>query len=327
MIPSWSRRIAALVGFIGAVLALVAVVPNAHAASPFTLFETGQVRPLALSPDGTRLFAVNTPDNRLEIFDVTGRHADARRLGAGRPRAGRGRGAHQHRGLGGEPPLRQRQHRRRHRRPATARVVRTLLVGDEPRDIVFAGPGGNRAFITTAHRGQNTPLHATIETVLTTAGHRPRRRLGLRRDQPRRHARRHAADDRHALRRHAARARRVAGRRHRLRRRLPLRQPHDDALRGRSCRTAARARAACRSRTTNFQSDRRPEVGLIVQLRRRALARRARPQLEQQRQVLAARQGRVRDRRQRQSAGARSPGRPASTPASARSSSTWSSTR
>src|SRR6185295_9131644 len=35
------------------------------------------------------------------------------------------------------------------------RVTRTLLVGDEPRDIVFAGPGGNRAFITTAHRGQN----------------------------------------------------------------------------------------------------------------------------------------------------------------------------
>ncbi|MBW1907138.1 MAG: hypothetical protein JRJ24_17915, partial [Deltaproteobacteria bacterium] len=34
---------------------------------------------------------------------------------------------------------------------------RTLLVGDEPRDIVFAGPEGNRAFITTAHRGQNSP--------------------------------------------------------------------------------------------------------------------------------------------------------------------------
>jgi YVTN family beta-propeller protein len=37
------------------------------------------------------------------------------------------------------------------------RVTRTLLVGDEPADIVFAGPGGNRAFITTAHRGQNSP--------------------------------------------------------------------------------------------------------------------------------------------------------------------------
>ena len=48
--------------------------------------------------------------------------------------------------------------------------MRTLLVGDEPRDIVFAGPGGNRAFITTAHRGQNTPSQATIETVLTTPG-------------------------------------------------------------------------------------------------------------------------------------------------------------
>ncbi|MGH8536318.1 MAG: hypothetical protein ACREXM_07585 [Gammaproteobacteria bacterium] len=35
-------------------------------------------------------------------------------------------------------------------------VKRTLLVGDEPRDIVFAGRGRSRAFITTAHRGQNT---------------------------------------------------------------------------------------------------------------------------------------------------------------------------
>jgi hypothetical protein len=33
------------------------------------------------------------------------------------------------------------------------RVVRTCSSA-EPRDIVFAGPGGNRAFITTAHRGQ-----------------------------------------------------------------------------------------------------------------------------------------------------------------------------
>src|SRR5262249_56724885 len=32
------------------------------------------------------------------------------------------------------------------------RVTRTLLVGDEPSDIVFAG--GGRAFISTAHRGQ-----------------------------------------------------------------------------------------------------------------------------------------------------------------------------
>src|SRR5262249_57002290 len=50
-------------------LGAVAVAPAARAAS-FVEFESGQVRPLALSPDGTHLFAVNTPDNRLEIFDV-----------------------------------------------------------------------------------------------------------------------------------------------------------------------------------------------------------------------------------------------------------------
>ena len=33
----------------------------------FLNFESGHVRPLALSPAGDRLFAVNTPDNRLEI--------------------------------------------------------------------------------------------------------------------------------------------------------------------------------------------------------------------------------------------------------------------
>ncbi len=37
------------------------------------------------------------------------------------------------------------------------RVVRTLQVGDEPRDIVFAGPDNKWAFIATAHRGQNSP--------------------------------------------------------------------------------------------------------------------------------------------------------------------------
>src|SRR5688572_28165530 len=36
----------------------------------YTLFESGPVRPLALSPDGSMLFAVNIPDGQLEIFDV-----------------------------------------------------------------------------------------------------------------------------------------------------------------------------------------------------------------------------------------------------------------
>src|SRR4029077_3702601 len=46
------------------------------------------------------------------------------------------------------------------------RVTRTLLTCDEPRDIVFAGPGDSRAFVTTARRGQNCP----VDAALTTAG-------------------------------------------------------------------------------------------------------------------------------------------------------------
>ena len=48
-----------------------AVKPRATASS-YTLFESGQVRPLALSADGSLLFATNTPANRLEIFSISG---------------------------------------------------------------------------------------------------------------------------------------------------------------------------------------------------------------------------------------------------------------
>lgn len=129
----------------------------------YTLFEAGQVRPLALSPNGKKLFAVNTPDNRLEVFKVK-------------------EGGLEHVGsvpVGMEPVA------------VAARtngevwvvnnvsdsvsivnvddlsnmyVANTLLVGDEPRDIVFAGKNGHRAFITTAHRGQNAPFDPQLTT-------------------------------------------------------------------------------------------------------------------------------------------------------------------
>lgn len=40
--------------------------------SGFTNFETEPVRPLALSDDGRYLYALNTADDRLEIFDTQG---------------------------------------------------------------------------------------------------------------------------------------------------------------------------------------------------------------------------------------------------------------
>ena len=52
MIASWSRRVAASVGLVNALVLSLILVSGANAASPFTLFETGQVRRLATSPDG-----------------------------------------------------------------------------------------------------------------------------------------------------------------------------------------------------------------------------------------------------------------------------------
>ena len=130
----------------------------AHASSPFTLFESGQVRPLALSPNGKLLFAVNTPDNRLEIYRV--KKSGLTRLGSVpvglEPVAVAARSDDEvwvvnH--LSDSVSIVDLSND-----GESGRVVRTLLVGDEPRDIVFAGPGRSRAFITTAHRGQNVPF-------------------------------------------------------------------------------------------------------------------------------------------------------------------------
>jgi YVTN family beta-propeller protein len=116
----------------------------------FAQFESGPVRPMAISPDRTRLFVANTPNNTLEIFNITA---------AGLQPAARVP-------VGLEPVAVAVRNNNEvwvvnHLSDSvsvvdltgTPRVARTLLVGDEPRDVVFAG-SPERAFITTAHRGQ-----------------------------------------------------------------------------------------------------------------------------------------------------------------------------
>lgn len=104
--------------------------------------------------DAKQLIAVNTPDNRLEIFNI-GKHGKLQAAGsvpvglepvavAIHPNGQAWVVNHLSDSvsvvdLNSQPP----------------KVVRTLLVGDEPRDIVFAGENKDRAFITTAHRGQH----------------------------------------------------------------------------------------------------------------------------------------------------------------------------
>jgi YVTN family beta-propeller protein len=162
-----SRRLATrcargMVGGLVLVFALVGLVAPASAAPSFLAFESGPVRPLALSADGSRLYAVNTPDGQLEVFavDASGL-TPLRSIPVGQePVAVAVRSAsevwvvnHLSDSVSVVDP--------------TAGIVRrTLLVGDEPRDIVFAGPGGSRAFITTAHRGQ----HRTDASIVGVPG-------------------------------------------------------------------------------------------------------------------------------------------------------------
>jgi YVTN family beta-propeller protein len=126
-------------------------------AQDFTAFESQQFTPMAISPDGSRLFVANTPDNRLEILSVS--------AGGLKPVASVQ--------VGLEPvSVAVRNNSEvwvvNHLSDSVSivdvsndnpRVTRTLLVGDEPRDIVFAGAGNSRAFITAAHRGQNSPYN------------------------------------------------------------------------------------------------------------------------------------------------------------------------
>jgi YVTN family beta-propeller protein len=123
---------------------------SADSSVPFVEFESGPVRPIAMSPDGNTLFAVNTPNGTLEVFSLaSGLPVFETQVPVGlEPVAVAARtntevwvtnllsDSVSIVSLAGTP-----------------HVTATLLVGDEPRDIVFAG-SPQRAFITTAHRGQ-----------------------------------------------------------------------------------------------------------------------------------------------------------------------------
>ena len=168
------RSISPLIALLSVLACLVAVQAAGAAVRPpdlksggggsFTLFESGQVRPLALSPSGKLLFAANTPDNRLEVFRVGNNgleHLSSITVGL-EPVAVAARS---------EGEVWVVNHLSDsvsvvalYQGGSSGRVVRTLLVGDEPRDIVFGGAGKNRAFITTAHRGQNVPYDPQLTT-------------------------------------------------------------------------------------------------------------------------------------------------------------------
>jgi len=139
--------------------------------STFVNFESGHVRPLAFVDTATTdlLLAVNTPDNRLAVYTVTATSlalatevpvglepvaVAARRRADGTVQAFVVNHLSDSVSVVTIDPA----------APTAARVVRTLLVGDEPRDVVIAGPARDRVFVSTAHRGQNRPGNPQLTT-------------------------------------------------------------------------------------------------------------------------------------------------------------------
>ncbi len=114
------------------------------ATAGYTNFEVSHVHPIALTPDGTRLLAVNTPDARLELFDVQpdGSLTPAGSVPVGLepvtvvPRTDDEAWVVNH--LSDSISIVD---------LALGRVTRTLRVGDEPTDVAFAA---GKAFVTAS---------------------------------------------------------------------------------------------------------------------------------------------------------------------------------
>ena len=142
----------------------VPVTPPGPNEATYTNFESAHVRPIAIDNENRRLFAVNTPNGSVELFDIGAQgdltHKSSVRVGL-EPVALALNGSYlwvvNH--LSDSVSIIDTS-------PETPQIVNTIDVGDEPRDIVFAGEDFSKVFITTAHRGQNSP----VDPQLTTPG-------------------------------------------------------------------------------------------------------------------------------------------------------------
>jgi YVTN family beta-propeller protein len=153
-----------LVVCVGAfLLQLTATSQTGVTSANFVNFEGAQTNPIRLSPDGTRLFAVNTPDARLSVFDLLEPALPA--LIAEIP-------------VGIEPVS---------VNPRTndeawvvnqvsdsisvvsvpgGIVIDTLHIKDEPADVVFAGPGSSLAFVSVSRSNEVRVFDAATRAEL-----------------------------------------------------------------------------------------------------------------------------------------------------------------
>jgi YVTN family beta-propeller protein len=142
-------------------------------AQSFVNFETPQVHPLDISSSGQVLVAVNTADNRLEVFDIVAGTPTWR----GSVYTGLEPVSVRMRGTGEAWVVNQLSDSLSVVDLATMRVTRTIRVGDEPADIIFAGTP-TRAYVSLAQPRQivvfDPTLTAPTLTTITIAGCQPR---------------------------------------------------------------------------------------------------------------------------------------------------------
>lgn len=170
-----SSRFLAPTALLGAILAApLATSALAQNTGAFVNFESPQVHPLDITPDGLTLVAVNTADGQLEVFNIVG-GLPVRR---GSVPVGVDPVSVRVRSNGEAWVVNQISDSVSVVDLASMRVTRTILVGDEPADVVFAGPKGSKAFVSLAlsNRLVSFDPNAAAPTFTTTAiqGSQPR---------------------------------------------------------------------------------------------------------------------------------------------------------
>jgi len=148
----------------------------------FDTFETTQSKQLAMAPDGSKLFAINTPNGTLDIYSI---NAAILTLTASLP-------------VGIEPIAVATLNNKEvwvanHQSDSVSivdvsenppRVIRTLSVGDAPVDIVFSSSNNKLAFITTASSTRGNVWVFDTEAVGSATGGNPISVLTIRGDTP-----------------------------------------------------------------------------------------------------------------------------------------------
>ena len=155
-----------------ALAALLLAAPALPQGAAFVNWESPQTHPVDVTPNGQVLVAVNTPDARLEVFDLVDGVPSAR----GSVPVGLDPVSVRVRGNGEAWVVNQISDSVSVVDLATLRVTRTIAIGDEPADLVFAG-SPQKAFVTLNVAEKVAVVDAAAPGTVTTvaiAGSAPR---------------------------------------------------------------------------------------------------------------------------------------------------------